>query len=277
MSDLVLTDVRAGIATITLNNPGKLNAFAGDMRERLSAALDQVAADAAVRVLVITGAGRGFCAGGDIQYMVDLKQRGAGYEGLHPLVDAGRAAIERLEKLPYPVVAAVNGPAAGAGMNLALACDLRIASDQATFGETFARIGLHLDWGGSWTLPRLVGLGKAMELAWLADMIDAHEALRIGLVERVVPHDRFAAEVQGLAERLARAPQTSVREAKRSLRAAFGRTLAESLEAEVAAQRACWDSADSGEGIRAFVEKRTPNFGATAVAGELTASGRSFE
>src|SRR6185295_19079566 len=98
--------------------------------------------------------------GGDISFMVELKQRGAGYEGLHPLVEAGCAAIERLEKLPYPVIAAVNGPAAGAGMNLALACDLRIASDQATFGETFARIGLHLDWGCSWTLPRLVGMGK---------------------------------------------------------------------------------------------------------------------
>ena len=277
MSDLVLTDIHDGVATVTLNNPAKLNAFAGDMRERLSGALDQVAADGSVRVLVITGAGRGFCAGGDIQFMVDLKARGAGYDGLHPLLEAGRAAIERLERLPYPVIAAVNGPAAGAGMNLALACDLRIASDRATFGETFARIGLHLDWGGSWTLPRLVGTGKAMELAWLADMIDAQEALRIGLVERVVPDERFRDEVRALAERLARAPQTSVRQAKRNLRAAFDRTLPESLEAEIASQRACWDSADSAEGIRAFAEKRTPRFGATVVADELTATGRRFE
>ena len=277
MTDLVLTDVREGVATVTLNNPTKLNAFADDMRERLSAALDWIAADSSVRVLVITGAGRGFCAGGDISFMVELKKRDAGYEELHPLLEAGRAAIERIERLPYPVIAAVNGPAAGAGMNLALACDLRIASDKASFGETFARIGLHLDWGGSWTLPRLVGLGKAMELAWLADIIGATEALRIGLVHRVVPHEQFDAEVQKLAERLARAPQTSVRHAKRNLRAAFDRTLEQALEAEIESQRACWDAADSAEGIRAFVEKRPAQFGGASRADELAAAGRRFE
>jgi 2-(1,2-epoxy-1,2-dihydrophenyl)acetyl-CoA isomerase len=209
--------------------------------------------------------------------MVELKKRGAGYEELHPLLEAGRAAIERIERLPYPVIAAVNGPAAGAGMNLALACDLRIASDKASFGETFARIGLHLDWAGSWTLPRLVGVGNAMELAWLAEIIDAAEALRLGLVHRVVPHEQFETEVKTFAERLARAPQTSVRHAKRNLRAAFDRTIHEALAAEIESQRACWDAADSAEGIRAFVEKRTAVFDGGPRADELSSAGRRFE
>ena len=122
--------------------------------------------------------------------MVSLKQRGAGFEALEKLLEAGSAAITRLAALPIPTLAAVNGVAAGAGLNLALACDLRIASDEATFGETFARVGLHPDWGGTYFLPRLVGLARAYEICWLGDMIDAQEALRIGLVNRVFPHQR---------------------------------------------------------------------------------------
>src|SRR5438876_1039760 len=211
MPDLVLLDVRDGVATITLNNPEKLNAFTGDMREHMGAALDQVAADPSVRVLMITGAGRAFCAGGDVKHMVGLKQRGTGFEAMLPLLEAGRATVLRIDALPFPTIAAVNGPAAGGGMSLALACDLRIASDQATFCEAFTRIGLHVDWGGSYFLPRMVGLAKSLELCWLADVVDAGEALRVGLVNRVVPHAAFRDEVQALAARLAAAPQTSVR------------------------------------------------------------------
>jgi len=222
---------------------------------------------------VITGAGRAFCAGGDVQHMVALRERGESFDALRPLLDAGRAVIERLVALPFPTVAAVNGPAAGAGMNLALACDLRVASDQATFGETFARIGLHLDWGGSWFLPRLVGSSRAMELCWLGDPIGAGEALRVGLVNRVWPQAEFERSWRELAARLAAAPATSVRLAKQNLRASPGRSLEECLDAETAAQAACWASADSAEGLRAFVEKRPPAFGAS-VAEAGTRSGR---
>lgn len=259
---LILTEIRDGVATLTLNRPEKLNAFAGDMREKISEGLDTIAADPSVRVLVVTGAGRGFSAGGDVKFMVDLKQQGRGYDGLAPLLEAGREAIRRITALPYPTIAAVNGVAAGGGLNLALACDLRIASDQASFGQSFVKIGLHVDWSGAYHLPRLVGVSKALELCWLGDLIDAQEALRIGLVNRVVANDRFREEVEALARRLAGAPQTSIQLAKRTLRASLASTLEESMEAEVRAQEACWNSPDSAEGIVAFGEKRAPRFGA---------------
>jgi 2-(1,2-epoxy-1,2-dihydrophenyl)acetyl-CoA isomerase len=256
----VVLDVADRIATLTLNRPQKLNAFKDDMRDALVPALDRVANDADVRVLVITGRGRAFSAGGDIQHMVDLKARDASYPEFLPLLDAGRLAARRLAALEIPTLAALNGPAAGGGLNLALACDLRIASDRATMGETFVRLGLHIDWGGAYHLPRLVGLSKALELCWLGEMIDAQEALRIGLVNRVVPHERFQEEVRSVARRLAAAPQTSLRLTKRTLGASLERSLSECLEAEIEAQAICWRSPDVAEGTRAFVEKRSPHF-----------------
>jgi 2-(1,2-epoxy-1,2-dihydrophenyl)acetyl-CoA isomerase len=264
MSELVQIQVADRIATLTLNRPEKLNAFKDDMRDALPPALDRIASDPEVRVLVITGAGRAFSAGGDIQHMLDLKSRGASYEEFLPLLDAGRAAVRRLTALSIPTIAALNGPAARGGLNLALACDLRIASERAKLGETFVRLGLHIDWGGAYFLPRLVGVAKALELCWLGEMIDAAEALRIGLVNRVVPHERFAAEVRALATRLATAPQTSVRLTKRTLRASLERSLPESLEAEIEAQEMCWDAPDVAEGTRAFLEKRPARFDAEA-------------
>ena len=260
MTDLVRMEVADRVATLTLNRPEKLNAFKDDMRDALVPALERVAADAEVRVLVITGAGRAFSAGGDIQHMVDLKTRGASYEEFLPMLDAGRLAARQLMALKVPTIAAINGPAAGGGLNLALACDLRIASDRATLGETFVRLGLHIDWGGAYHLPRLVGVSKALELCWLGDMIEAAEAHRIGLVNRVVPHERFDAEVGAWSRRLATAPQTSVRLTKATLTASLERSLAECLEAEIEAQAACWESPDVAEGTRAFLERRAPRF-----------------
>ena len=260
----ILLDVANGVATITLNRPDKLNAFAGDMRDRLVAALDEVAGRADVRVLVITGAGRAFCSGGDVGFMTDLAARGAGYEGLQPLVQAGADIVTRLAALQVPVIAAVNGVAAGAGANLMLACDVRLASDAARFGETFVKIGLHADWGGSWALPRTVGVAKALDLCWSGDVIDAPEMLRLGLVQRMWPAAEFATEWRAYVARLAAAPLASVRAAKANLRAAQQRTLEQALAAEDAAQRACWDSGDAPEGVRAFVEKRAPRFVSTA-------------
>jgi 2-(1,2-epoxy-1,2-dihydrophenyl)acetyl-CoA isomerase len=257
----ILLDVADGVATLTLNRPEKLNAFAGDMRDRMLAALDEVAARADVRVLAITGAGRAFCSGGDVGFMQELVERNAGYDGLAPQVEAGARIVTRLAALPMPVIAAVNGVAAGAGANLMLACDVRLASDEARFGETFVRIGLHTDWGGSWSLPRAVGVAKALDLCWSGDVIDAPEMLRLGLVQRVWPAAAFAAEWRAYVARLAAAPLASVRAAKLNLRAAPARTLEQALAAEDAAQRACWESGDAPEGVRAFTEKRPPRFG----------------
>ena len=266
MPPTIRLDIASGIARITLDRPDKLNAFADDMREQLVVALDRVAAAPGVNVLVITGAGRAFCSGGDVSFMRELKGRDAAFAELEPLLELGRAIVTRIDALPFPTLAAVNGVAVGAGMNLALACDLRIASDQASFGETFVRIGLHPDWGGTHALPRLVGRSKALELCWTGDVIDAAEALRIGLVNRVVAHAQFAAEIDAFAAKLAASPQASVRAAKRSLRAAWARTLAQCLDAESEAQRECWASADSAEGLRAFVEKRAAAFGVGGAA-----------
>src|SRR5436309_772914 len=220
MADLVLLAESGGVGTLVLDRPGKLNAFGGDMREQLVAALGAAAAHGGIRALVITGAGRAFSAGGDVHHMAGLKASGESFAAVRPLLELGRAAILRLASLPFPTIAAVNGPAAGAGLNLALACDLRIASDQATFGETFVRIGLHPDWGGTYFLPRLVGLARALELCWTGELISAAEALRIGLVERVVPHDELSAAARALADRLAASPAASVRLMKRTLGAA---------------------------------------------------------
>jgi len=280
MSDQILLAESNGVATLVLNRPEKLNAFADDMREQFVSAIDSIASRQSVRVLVVTGAGRAFCAGGDVSYMVRLKEQEVPYQaGLATLVAAGETAIARLVSLPFPTIACVNGAAAGGGCNLALACDIRIASERATFGQSFVRIGLHTDWGGTYFLPRLVGLSKALELCWLGDLVDAQEALRIGLVNRVVPHEQLDEETRTLAVRLASAPQTSVRAAKRNLRASEDRTLGECLDAEHEAQAACWESADSDEGVRAFVEKRGPKFAThlRANARALTAAARPFE
>jgi 2-(1,2-epoxy-1,2-dihydrophenyl)acetyl-CoA isomerase len=276
----ILLRIDGGIAVVTLNRPEKLNAFAGDMRERLLSALDTVAATAGVRVLVLTGAGRAFCAGGDVGFMHALIERGEPYEGLAPLVDAGADIVTRLASFPIPVLAAVNGVAAGAGANLMLACDVRLASDDARFGETFVRIGLHTDWGGSWALPRAVGVARALDLCWSGDLIDAPEMLRLGLVQRVWPAESFAREWRAYAERLAAAPATSVRQAKANLGAGPSRTLAEALAAESRAQRACWDAGDPAEGVRAFVERRAPDFTAGVVLttdAAPSAAARRFE
>ena len=262
----ILLSIESQVAVVTLNRPEKFNAFAGDMRERLLEALAQVAVSDA-RVLVLTGAGKAFCSGGDIGFMNELVARGAGYEGLQPLVDAGRDLVVRLAAFEIPVIAAVNGVAAGAGANLMLGCDVRLASDAARFGETFIRIGLHADWGGSWSLPRAVGLAKALDLCWSGDLIDAAEMLRLGLVQRVMPAAEFEADWRAYAVKLANAPQTSVRALKANLRAAEHRTIAEALEAESAAQAACWASSDAAEGIRAFAQKRAARFAGATPAG----------
>jgi 2-(1,2-epoxy-1,2-dihydrophenyl)acetyl-CoA isomerase len=252
------THAEGGIATITLNRPDKLNAFTGTMREDLLQALRACEEDEAVRVAVITGAGRAFCAGGDVEYMRGVQKNGD-VASLRKLLDAGRHVILAIASMTKPVIAAVNGIAAGAGCNLALACDYRIASEQAKLSESFVRIGLHPDWGGTWLLPRLVGRSRALELMMTGRAVDAAEALAIGMIDRVVAD--LPAETQQLARALADAPPIAVAGIKRALDASERNDLRAQMELESENQVRCFLSADAAEGMAAFFEKRAARFG----------------
>lgn len=256
----VLVDRADGIGTLTLNRPGKLNAFAGAMRHEIAEALLELENDPTVRVVVITGAGRGFCAGADVEYMAQLVEA-RDTVAMAALVEAGRRVVMTIRDSAKPVIGSINGVAAGGGANLALACDLRIASDRARLGQTFNRIGLHPDWGGSYFLPRLVGQAKALELLWMADIVDAGECLRLGLFNRVVPHDTLAEETRKVARALAEKPALAISLTKRAVYQSLRRSLPEMLDYELEAQLRCFESGDAAEGIRAFVEKRAPVFG----------------
>jgi 2-(1,2-epoxy-1,2-dihydrophenyl)acetyl-CoA isomerase len=259
VSDTIRLSVEDGVAWITLNRPDRLNAFAGRMRDDLHDAIDRAATSPEVRVIVITGAGRGFCTGADVEVMSDLLARGddTTFEGL---VEAGMRVVRRLAQVEQPVIAAVNGPAAGAGASLALACDFRIASERATIGFTFNRIGLHPDWGATHSLPRLVGPGRAAELVMTGRMVDAREAERIGLFQQVFADDWFMDEVRKLAKELAAKPPLALTLAKRTLAASATSDLDAMLAAEREQQMRCFRSADAREGITAFNEKRKPVF-----------------
>lgn len=260
--DAVLLRREDAVATIVLNRPEKLNAIDNHVREGLEAALDAAGHDPGVRVAVITGAGRGFCAGGDIRSLIELKE---GYHSatFREYLEAGHAVIRKIRMIPKPVIASVNGPAAGAGMNLALACDLRIASEQATFTQAFSRLGLHPDWGGTFSLPRLVGLGRAFEIFWLGEAVTAEEAKRLGLVNFLVPHESLAEETSRLAARLAAAPPLPMALLKQAFYERIQTELDRVLGSEVAAQMKCFASEDFSEGLRAFSEKRAPKFTGT--------------
>lgn len=255
----VLLQLRDGVASITLNRPERLNAFAGTMREDLEMALGKAAQTDGVRVVVITGAGRAFSAGADLAVTRDLAARDddGAFGGL---VQAGMRVVRRICSLAQPVIAAINGPAAGAGASLALACDIRIASEAASIGFGFNRIGLHPDWGATYFLPRVVGLGRATELILSGRVVPAAEAERIGLVDRVFPKKRFQDEVQAYAASLTVKPPLALAAAKRTLARSLVSDLEEMLLAESAAQMVCFRSADAREGIAAFIEKRTPTF-----------------
>ena len=255
----VLVEVADRVGTLTLNRPDKLNAFAGTMRREIADAIRALAADDGVRVIVVTGAGRAFCAGADIGYMKELTAS-RDVPAFRALVEAGREVVTVVRATPKPVIASVNGPAAGGGANFALACDLRIASDRASIGQTFNRIGLHPDWGGTFFLPRLVGASRALELIFGADMVPAGEALRLGLFSRVVPHDQLAAVTREVALGLAQKPPRALALAKQAIYASDRQTLDEQLDMELAHQLACFQSEDAREGLAAFLEKRSPEF-----------------
>lgn len=258
----VLYDKRDSIVTLTLNRPETLNAMDEAMMAEFERRLLEIEADADVRAVILTGAGRGFCSGGD-------QKRDRGSEGLKKFFDGdlGGDVVERLnrcvlrlQRLPKPVLGSINGVAAGAGCNLALATDLRMASDAARFGEVFSRVGLIPDGGGTYFLPRLVGTAKALELIMLADIIDAQEARRIGLVNWVVPADNLQEETQKLAERLAQGPTLAYGLAKTGVYQSLDMSLEDVLNMEARNQAIAGRSQDRQEGAAAFREKRQPRF-----------------
>jgi 2-(1,2-epoxy-1,2-dihydrophenyl)acetyl-CoA isomerase len=256
---MIETNTNDAITTITLNRPEKLNSFSGMMRELLLDALVTAEHDTKTRVIVITGAGRAFCAGGDVDYMAGL-QKANDVDSFRKLLDAGRDVVLKIATMPKPVIAAINGVAAGAGCNLALACDFRIASESAKIGETFVRIGLHPDWGGTWLLPRLVGRSRATELLMTGRMLDAAEAQRIGMVDRVVPSTGLGPEVERLARLLADGPPQAIGDIKRALLASEQNDLRTQLELEAEHQLRAFRSHDAAEGMAAFFEKRAAKF-----------------
>ncbi len=249
---MIRTSTDNGVTTITLDRPEKLNAFSGTMREDLLAALR----GAEGNVVAITGAGRAFCAGGDVEYMA-LLQEANDVDRFRKLLDAGRDVVVQIAAMPKPVIASVNGIAAGAGCNLALACDYRIASDQAKLSESFVRIGLHPDWGGTWLLPRLVGPGRAFELLTTGRMVAADEALAIGMVDRVVPAAELAGETDKLARTIASAPPPLIADIKRALAASRTNSLGAQIELESENQLRAFQSTEATERIAAFLAQRS--------------------
>ena len=256
---VILEAKHEGIATLVMNRPERLNALNNELAMAVNDALSRFAADEAIRVVVITGAGRAFCAGGDLGALGKGRQRGATHE-LEPLLRAGMQMVLKMRTMPQPVIAAVNGAAAGAGMNIALAADIRIAVEEATFGQNFVKVGLFPDYGGTYFLPQLVGPAKAAELFYTGEMIDAKTALRLGLVNQVVPAAQFEAEVKTLAQKIAQGPSLAIRAVKKALFAGEEKELSRALDNEVREQVRCYLSEDCNEGIRAFFEKRPAKF-----------------
>ena len=255
---LILSHLNAGVLTLTLNRPDRLNSFNDEMHRQLSEALTQAERDDSVRCLLIAGAGRGFCAGQDPTIATSApisrrRIRSVGRTFLQPL-------IRRLTALPKPVVCAVNGVAAGAGAALALACDIVIAADNASFIQSFCRLGLVPDSGGSWFLPRLAGHARAMGMAMLGDKISAQQALAWGMIWQVVPADELADRTQTLARHLATQPTYGLGLIKKALYSSATNSLDQQLDLERDLQRLGGRSDDYREGVSAFFAKRTPNF-----------------
>jgi len=263
MADGILQSRDGTVVTITLNLPATRNSISGNATiERLVELISQADRDKDTRVIILTGAGPTFSSGGDLNQM----KLGGGLNDPMPINTRRnyRQGIQRLpllfEALEVPVIAAVNGPAIGAGCDLACMCDIRIASDRAVFAESFVKVGLVPGDGGAWLLPRIVGFSKASEMALTGDALDAAAALACGLISQVVPHDLLIDSARKLAHRIAANPPHAVRMTKRLLREAWRASLATTLEASASAQAICHTTSDHQEAIAAFLEKRPPTF-----------------
>lgn len=260
-SQPVLYEREGAIARIRLNRPKVLNALDSSMAQTLLATCKAIQSADGIRVVVLTGEGRAFMAGGDLARFHDnlAQARKTAVQLIGPLHEA----LAILAALPQPVLASVHGPVAGAGVSLALACDLAIASDDTSFNLAYARIGASADGSVSWSLPRIVGLRRAMEIALLSDNIDAAEALRLGMINRIAKRDALAAETEQLAQRLANGPSFAFGQMKRLLRNSSERSLQQQMDAERDAFCACAATADFREGIDAFITRRPAKFGGT--------------
>jgi len=257
--EFVLLDKQNKIATITLNRPEKYNAFASNMRNEILEAVEDAGSDPEIHVVVITGAGKAFCSGGDVNERVSGKSK-----ALSTTVSNERhtmfktvLAINSIEK---PFIAAVNGIAAGGGCNLALSCDIRIASENARFGQIFTLRGTHPDWGGIYFLPRLVGYAKAAELFFSGEIINARESLAIGMVNKVVPHEELMPATYNMAEKIAKNAPIPITFIKRGLQNFCKMDLPQALDYEAYALDVCRKSDDFMEGFKSFLEKRDPVF-----------------
>src|SRR5271154_1023291 len=232
---VILENKHDGIAVLVLNRPDKLNALNSDLSTALNQALTRIAEDDTIRVVILSGAGRAFCAGGDLGAIGKGRERNETAE-LGPILRSGMQAVLKMRLMPQPVIAAVNGAAAGAGMNIALAADIRIAADTATFGQNFSRVGLFPDYGGTYFLPELIGPSRAAEMFYTGDMIDAQTALRLGIVNRVVPAAQLEAETKALAHKIAQGPSKAIRSVKQALFGTAKTRLIKALEHEVQEQ-----------------------------------------
>ncbi len=256
----VLLKKDGGVATVTLNRPDKMNALIPAISEGIYNSLSDAAADPDVRVIVLTGTGRAFCAGADVSAMAQRASQPTPTEAPSAM-RPGRVHIALLiQSCDKPVIAAINGVAVGVGLDLALACDIRIASDEARLSEAYIRRGMLPAGGGSFFLPRLLGIDRALLVAWTGDMIDAKEAERIGLVTMVVPHAQLTDATRDLAERLAKGPALAVQKTKRAIYDGLSMTLKDHLEYTAAVRRDLLKTEDHKEGTTSFVEKRAPRF-----------------
>jgi 2-(1,2-epoxy-1,2-dihydrophenyl)acetyl-CoA isomerase len=258
----IIWQTEGAIARGTLNHPKTMNAYTERMVQELIGAVDMYRQDDALRVLIITGAGRGFCSGGDVSGASENRSRFTGHPMRHLLQmrEDFHQLVLSLHRLDKPVIAAINGPAVAGGLVLALCCDLRVASDQARLGDTALRFGLLCDEGGAYLFPRVMGLDRALKMTLLGEVYDAREARELGLVTEVVPHDALAARVSELAARLAAGPPLAIRMAKRMMYKQLDMTLINALEDAALSVMVTNPSQDAREGIRAFHERRPPNF-----------------
>jgi len=257
----LLEVVKDGVAVLTMNRPDRLNALSRPMLDAMLEALPRLAEATDVGVVVLTGAGRGFCAGGDVKAMAEGREAAGITLEERAQALRGRMEVSRwLHEMPKPTIAMVRGAAAGAGLALAMACDMRIAGESARFATAFARVGYSGDFGGSWFLTQLVGTAKARELYFTADILDARQALDLGLVNRVVPDASLEEETMALASRLANGPRIAFRYMKRNFNAAEHGSLKDCLDLEAWHHSRTGMTEDHREAARAFVDKREPRF-----------------
>lgn len=259
-SDEILLEREKGVATITLNRPERFNAFTTSMYQVLPEIIKDLQEDDDIRAIIFTGAGKAFCAGSDVSARLAARlKKGADQNRAETIKQLGALAID-LERCDKPIIAAINGVAVGAGLSVTLASDIRLASERARFGAVWVKVGLIPDLAATYFLPRIVGKEKAFELCATGDIIDAEEALRIGLVSRIVPHDEIMNEARKLASRLAQGPAVAIELLKRGLSRSLDNDLKRQLDYESYAQNICRLTDDHKEGVKAFSEKRPPEF-----------------